>query len=277
MIVPQTLVIRGEVVMHKKDFELFQAKMRAEGDERFINARNTASGALKQLDVRITASRPLTMYAFGVLDADGPVPSTQWDALHYLRELGFLTSSAVKHFDDLEQVIAYTQEYESKRHSLDFEIDGLVIKLNDNATYNALGVVGKNPRGAIAYKFPPEEVSTRILNVTVNVGRTGVLTPGAELEPVFASGATIRMATLNNFDDVARKDLRVGDKVVIKRAGEVIPFVIGPIIEARTGTEIPITPPERCPICNFPVIRPEGEVYIYCSNRTAPAAGGPLH
>ncbi len=210
------------------------------------------------------------MYAFGIVDSDGPVPSTQWETLQLLRALGFLISDQIRRFDDLEEMIAYIQEYEAKRHSLDFEIDGLVIKLDDFATYNALGVVGKNPRGAVAYKFPPEEVTTRILRATANVGRTGVLTPGAELEPVFASGATIRMATLANYEDIARKDLRIGDRVRIKRAGEVIPFVIGPVIAARTGDEIPITPPERCPVCNSPIIHPEGEVYYYCSNPRCP-------
>src|SRR5258708_4325070 len=267
---PHSLAIRGEVIIYKKDFEAFQARMRAEGEEKFINARNTASGALKQLDARITAARPLTMYAFGVVDADRPMPTSQWETLEYLRDLGFLVSDQIRRFDDLEELIAYLPQYERKRHSLDYEIDGLVIKLDDLVLYNTLGVGGKNPRGAIAYKFPPEEVTTRIVHATANVGRTGVLTPGAELEPVFVSGATIRLATLNNYEDVARKDLRIGDRVVIKRAGEVIPFVVGPIISARTGDEIPIVPPERCPVCNFPVLHPEGEVYYYCSNPRCP-------
>jgi DNA ligase (NAD+) len=265
-----SLTIRGEVVMLKKDFESFQKKMREEGDARYINARNTASGALKQLDARITSSRPLTMYAFGIVDANGPVPQSQWESLQYLRELGFLVSNLTQRFDDLETMIKFVQDFEAKRHSLEFEIDGLVIKLDDNPTYNALGVVGKNPRGAIAYKFPPEEVTTKIINATAQVGRTGVLTPGAELEPVFVSGATIRLATLNNYEDVARKDLRIGDRVVIKRAGEVIPFVVGPIPAMRTGEEIPITPPIQCPVCNSPVHHPDGEVFYYCSNPRCP-------
>lgn len=268
---PQKLSIRGEVIMLKKDFESFQKKMREEGDLRYINARNTASGSLKQLDARITASRPLTFYAFGIVDVEGgDVPSTQWEGLQYLKSLGFLISDITRRFEDLDEMITFLQEFEAKRHSLDFEIDGLVIKIDDNNIYNTLGVVGKNPRGAIAYKFPPEEVTTRIIAATANVGRTGVLTPGAELEPVFASGATIRLATLNNYEDVARKDLRIGDRVVIKRAGEVIPFVIGPIVAARTGTEVPITPPESCPICMSPVIHREGEVFYYCSNARCP-------
>ncbi len=265
------LVIRGEVVIHKADFKAFQAKMQAEGTtEKFINARNTASGALKQLDARITAARPLTMYAFGIVEADGDVPRSQWDILRYLRDLGFLVTEHIQRFDDLDDVIAYVKAFEAQRHSLDFEIDGLVIKIDDIPTYNALGVVGKNPRGAVAYKFPPEEVTTRLIAASVNVGRTGVLIPNAELEPVFVSGATIRQATLNNFEDVARKDIRAGDRVMIKRAGEVIPFVIGPIVEARTGAEIPITPPTHCPFCGSPVIHPDGEVFYYCSNLACP-------
>ncbi|MCC7446936.1 MAG: NAD-dependent DNA ligase LigA [Anaerolineae bacterium] len=268
---PPRLVMRGEVVIHKVDFKAFQAKMQAEGTvERFINARNTASGALKQLDARITAARPLTMYAFGIVDADGDVPRSQWDTLNYLRDLGFRVTEHIQRFDDLDAVIDYVKAFEAKRHSLDFEIDGLVIKIDDIATYNALGIVGKNPRGAVAYKFPPEEVTTKLIAVTVNVGRTGVLIPNAELEPIFVSGATIRQATLNNFEDVARKDVRVGDRVMIKRAGEVIPFVIGPIVESRTGAEVPITPPTNCPFCGSPVIHPEGEVFYYCSNLDCP-------
>ena len=268
---PPRLVMRGEVVIHRADFTAFQAKMQAEGTvEKFINPRNTASGALKQLDARITAARPLTMYAFGIVDADGDVPRSQWDTLQFLRDLGFRVTEHIQRFDDLEAVIAYVKAFEAKRHSLDFEIDGLVIKIDDIPTYNALGVVGKNPRGAVAYKFPPEEVTTKLIAVSVNVGRTGVLIPNAELEPVFVSGATIRQATLNNFEDVARKDVRVGDRVMIKRAGEVIPFVIGPIVEARTGVEVPITPPTNCPFCGSPVIHPEGEVFYYCSNLACP-------
>jgi DNA ligase (NAD+) len=287
---PHRISIRGEVVIHRKDFKAFQAKMQAElaervknaatpedaerleKTERYINARNTASGAIKQLDARITASRPLTMYGFGIVDTDdmSKVPRSQWETLQYLRDLGFLVTNQIQRFDDLEKMIAFCLDFEKHRHDLDFEIDGLVIKLDDIPTYNALGVSGKNPRGAIAYKFPPEEVTTKLIGVGVNVGRTGVLIPNAELEPVFVSGATIRQATLNNFEDVARKDVRLGDRVMIKRAGEVIPFVIGPVVAARTGEEIPITPPTQCPYCNSPVRRTEGEVYYYCSNADCP-------
>lgn len=273
--VPRRLVVRGEVVIHKDDFKAFQARMQAEQPEaRFINARNTASGALKQLDPKIAASRPLTCYAFGIVDASDELgerlPRDQYAVLLYLRALGFLTSDTVQHFEDLAQVIAYVQAFEAQRHTLPFEIDGMVIKVDDAAIYNALGVVGKNPRGAVAYKFPPEEVTTRLIKVTFNVGRTGMIVPSAELAPVFVSGATIRQATLNNFEDVARKDVRVGDWIRIKRAGEVIPFVIGALPERRDGTEQVIKPPERCPFCDSPVVRAEGEIAYYCSNLDCP-------
>lgn len=274
--IPKTFIVRGEVVIHKADFKAFQSKMQAEQTEsgealKYINARNTASGALKQLDARITAARPLTVYVFGIVSADGgETPSSQFATLGYLRALGFQTSDHVRHFDDLEPMIAYVTGFETQRHSLDFEIDGIVIKLDDLAIYNALGVVGKNPRGAVAYKFPPEEVTTRLIAVTANVGRTGVITPEAELDPVFVSGATIRQASLHNYDDIARKDIRLGDRILIKRAGEVIPFVIGPIVAARTGDETPILPPESCPVCGQPVAQIPGEIYYFCTNAACP-------
>jgi DNA ligase (NAD+) len=274
---PASLTVRGEVLIHKDDFKAFQTKMHGQGDMRYVNARNTASGALKQLDPSITASRPLTLYAFGLVDGvesgiinGATLPSSQWAAMQYLAALGFLVSKDVHHFTDIEAVIVYVQEFEARRHSLPYELDGLVIKVDDFATYKTVGVVGKNPRGAVAYKFPPEIVTTRLISVNFAVGRTGVLTPAAELEPVFVSGATIRQATLNNFDDIARKDVKIGDRVAIKRAGEVIPFVIGPILQARTGVEQPIMPPTHCPFCQSPVAKAEGEVAYYCSNTDCP-------
>jgi DNA ligase (NAD+) len=296
--VPGHLVIRGEIVIHTADFKAFQAKMQAEqqaardqklaeqiaaGDElttveadttplKFINARNTASGALKQLDARITAARPLTMYAFTIVESSDEVsvPRSQWATLDYLRALGFRVTDQMARFDDFEALISHVLAFESRRHALDFEIDGIVIKLDDLPTQTALGVVGKNPRGAVAYKFPPEEVTTRLIGVTVNVGRTGVLTPTANLEPVFVSGATIRNASLHNYDDIAKKDVRYGDRVLIRRAGEVIPFVAGPVLGTRNGSETPITPPERCPVCDSPVVRNPGEVFYFCSNVACP-------
>lgn len=269
--VPSPLVVRGEVLFLKKDFEALNKRMAAEDLPLFVNARNTASGALKQKDPRVTAARPLTMYCYAIMDAGGPVPATQWETLTYLQALGFMTASEViRHFDDLEDVIAYTQAFEGRRHSLPYEIDGLVIKVNHHATFADLGVVGKDPRGAIAYKFPAEEATTKLLDAVANVGRTGVLTPTAILEPVFVSGVTVKQASLHNYDLIAQKDIRIGDTVIVKRSGEVIPYVVGPIVAARTGIERPIVPPTICPVCASPVARDEGEVAYYCTNPDCP-------
>lgn len=268
---PSRLVVRGEVLFLKRDFERLNEQMREEGLSLYVNARNTASGALKQKDARITARRPLTMYCYAVMEADGDVPATQWDTLGYLRSLGFLTADEViRHFDDLESVIEYIQMFETRRHDLPYEIDGLVIKVNDLRTSANLGAVGKDPRGAIAYKFPAEEATTKLLDVAANVGRTGVLTPTAVLEPVFVSGVTVRQASLHNYDLIEQRDIRVGDTVVVKRSGEVIPYVVGPMAGARTGDERPITPPTACPVCGSPVQRDEGEVAYYCANPACP-------
>lgn len=269
--VPSRLVVRGEVLFHKRDFETLNRRMIEAGETPFVNARNTASGALKQKDARITASRPLSMYCYQILDADGMVPEAQWATLDYLRALGFLVAEdAIAHFDELDAVIDYAEQFESRRHALPYEIDGLVIKVNDLATFQDLGVVGKDPRGAIAYKFPAEEATTRLLDVSANVGRTGVLTPTAVLEPVFVSGVTVRQASLHNFDLIAQRDIRVGDLVVIKRSGEVIPYVVGPVLSARQGNERIVEPPDTCPACGSQVERDEGEVAYYCTNSACP-------
>lgn len=269
--VPHRLVVRGEVIFLKKDFAALNRRLVAEGLPPFANARNTAAGAIKQKDARITAQRPLTAYCYGIVAADGPVPSTQWETLAYLRDLGFLTAHDVsRRFENLDDVIAYVQAFEERRHELPYEVDGLVIKIDDLATYRDLGVVGKDPRGAVAYKFPAEEATTRLLDVVANVGRTGVLTPTAILEPVFVSGVTVRQASLHNYDLIAQKDIRIGDTVIVKRSGEVIPYVVGPVIAARTGEERPIVPPPTCPACGAPVARDEGEVAYYCTNAACP-------
>ncbi len=268
---PRRLVVRGEVLFLKRDFEALNHRMREDGLPLYVNARNTASGALKQKDPRVTADRPVTTYCYAVVDADGQVPASQYETLHLLQQLGFLTPYEVaRHFDGLEDVIKFVIGFEEHRHDLPYEIDGLVIKVNDHATVDDLGVVGKDPRGAIAYKFPAEEATTRLLDVVANVGRTGVLTPTAVLEPVFVSGVTVRQASLHNYDLIDQKDIRIGDKVIVKRSGEVIPYVIGPVVGARTGEEQPIHPPQQCPVCEAPVERDEGEVAYYCTNPACP-------
>jgi DNA ligase (NAD+) len=269
--VPPRLVVRGEVLFHKKDFEALNQRMKDEGLATYVNARNTASGALKQKDVRVTASRPLTAYCYAIMDSEGGVPATQWETLNYLRALGFRTADGVlRRFTDLDELIAYVVAFEVHRHDLPYEIDGLVIKVNDLATARDLGVVGKDPRGAIAYKFPAEEATTKLLGVLANVGRTGVLTPTAVLEPVFVSGVTVKQASLHNYDLIQEKDIRIGDTVLVKRSGEVIPYVVGPVVAARTGDERAILPPATCPVCNSPVARVEGEVAFYCTNPACP-------
>ena len=269
--VPSRLVVRGEVLFLKRDFESLNRRMQEDGLSVFVNARNAASGALKQKDARITAARPLTMYCYAIVDADGEIPDTQWGTLQYLHALGFLTAQdLIQRFDDLESVLAFIEGFESRRHSLPYEIDGLVIKVNNHNLYRELGVVGKDPRGAIAYKFPAEEATTKLLDVVANVGRTGVLTPNAVLEPVFVSGVTVKQATLHNYDLIEQKDIRIGDTVIVKRSGEVIPYVVGPIVAARTGNERVIHPPELCPVCQTLVQRDEDEVAYYCPNPACP-------
>ena len=269
--VPRRLVVRGEVLFLKEDFAALNRRLAQDGLPPFVNARNTASGALKQKDARVTAQRPLTAYCYGIVDGEGHIPLTQWETLRYLHELGFLTAhDVIRRFDSLDDLITYVQAFEGRRHSLPYEMDGLVIKVDDLATARDLGVVGKDPRGAVAYKFPAEEATTRLLDVTANVGRTGVLTPTAVLEPVFVSGVTVRQASLHNYDLIAEKDIRIGDTVIVKRSGEVIPYVVGPVIAARTGAERPVERPQTCPVCAASVARDEDEVAYYCTNPACP-------
>lgn len=269
---PSILVVRGEVYIGLSDFEKLNKRRVEEGEAPYMNPRNTASGALRQLDPSITANRPLELACYQILVAEGGnVPSTQSETLHYLQDLGFPVKMDIsRRFDDLEPMIDYLQSWEERRHELDFEIDGLVIKVNDLDIVDELGVVGKDPRGMTAYKLPAEERSTQLIDVGVNVGRTGVLTPYAILEPVEIGGVVVKQATLHNFDDIAAKDIRIGDTVIVKRSGEVIPYVVGPVPDVRDGSEQPIQPPERCPACDSPVERAEGEVAYYCSNPDCP-------
>jgi len=268
---PPLLVIRGEAVIFTKDFEKMNAEFAAKGVRTFVNPRNTASGALRQLDSKLTAARPISLLCYAVVEGKGIELNTQWEVLEYLRALGFPVADAAKKFSDLDKVIAYCESWVEKRSRLPFETDGMVIKLNDLRLAAELGVVGKDPRGAIAFKFPAREVTTILNDIGVNVGRTGVLTPYAILEPVEVGGVTVRQATLHNFDYIAEKDIRIGDRVLLKRAGDVIPYVIGPVAETRTGGEKKYRRPAACPTCGEPVERVEGEVAYYCVNSACPA------
>ncbi len=269
--VPSRLVVRGEGLIFRRDFDELNRKLAQAGERTYVNPRNTAAGSLRQLDPRITAQRPIRLFCYAIVDAEGLTVRTQWETLQYLRRLGFPVAQEVAYCDDLEQAIQVAQELEEKRDELPYELDGAVIKINQLDLVEALGVVGKDPRGAIAYKFPAQVVTTRLEDIGVNVGRTGVITPYAVLEPVEVGGVTIRQATLHNFDYIQEKDIRIGDRVMIKRAGDVIPYVIGPVVGARTGAEQPYTPPDRCPSCGEPLERIEGEVAVYCVNSGCPA------
>jgi DNA ligase (NAD+) len=268
---PSWLVVRGEVFINRSDFEEMNARLVAAGDKPFANPRNAAAGSLRQLDPSVTAGRPLALYCYDVVAADGLALETQVEVMDYLCKLGFPASPHTAHCQDLEAVGQYYLEWMDRRDQLDFEIDGVVVKVNHLATRQALGVVGKDPRGATALKFPAREKTTRLLAIEVNVGRTGSVNPLAILEPVEVGGVMVKQATLHNYDDIARKDIRLGDRVIVKRAGDVIPYVVGPVVALRSGAEQPIQPPGRCPSCGEPLIRLQGEVAIYCINAGCPA------
>ena len=267
---PPYLVVRGEAFFFLDEFERINKRLEEAGEKLYVNPRNTASGTLRQLDPALTASRPLTILVYQIVDSQGEVPGTQWETLQFLKALGFPTPEA-SHHGSLDTIRPKLEEWGARRRSLNYEIDGMVIKINDHELFASLGVVGKDPRGAIAYKFPAEEVSTQLLDIGVNVGRTGVLTPYAILEPVPIGGVTVRQATLHNFEYIEEKDIRLGDRVLVKRSGDVIPYVIGPLESARTGEEKVYTPPTTCPSCGEPVVNLEGEVAWYCVNPRCPA------
>jgi DNA ligase (NAD+) len=273
--VPPVLEIRGEVYIPLSGFREMNDRRVEAGEPPFANPRNAAAGALRQLDARLTAQRPLRFFGFQVQldpDRDDHLPvRTQADMLALLQEWGVPVNPNRRSCADLAAVLAYTQEAEPLRDSLDYGIDGVVVKVAPLALWPELGVVGeREPRYAIAYKFPPDLAITKLLAIELNVGRTGSLNPYARLEPVAIGGATVKLATLHNFEDIARKDLRVGDTVIVKRAGEVIPQVVGPVVERRTGAEQSFEPPTHCPACGTPVERPADEVMVYCPNGSCP-------
>jgi DNA ligase (NAD+) len=255
-----------------KDFEELNRKLEEAGEKTYMNPRNSAAGSLRQLDPALTASRPITLLVYQIIHAErGTIPTSQWEILEYLKSLGFPVTDVAQRFDDIEAAIAYTETWDKKRDDLPYEADGMVIKIDDLTLAAELGFVGKDPRGAIAFKFPAREVTTTLLGIDVEVGRTGVLTPKAVLEAVEINGVIVKNATLHNFDYIAEKDIRVGDRVLVKRAGEVIPYIIGPVVDARTGKEKTYQPPSVCPACGQAVEHFEGEVAWYCVNAACPA------
>jgi DNA ligase (NAD+) len=269
---PLYLVVRGEAFIPTKEFAELNRKLEEAGERTYQNPRNTAAGALRQLDSQLTASRPITLLVYQIVHLEGgKVPSSQWEILEYLKTLGFPVTDIARRFNDLESAIEYTETWNEGRDKLPYEADGMVIKVDDLNLAADLGFVGKDPRGAIAFKFPAREVTTKLNDIGVAVGRTGVLTPFAILEPVEIGGVIVERATLHNFDYIAEKDIRVGDRVLLKRAGEVIPYVIGPVVDARKGKEKKYKPPSKCPACGQPAEHFEGEVAWYCVNAACPA------
>ncbi|MBR9989430.1 MAG: NAD-dependent DNA ligase LigA [Gemmatimonadetes bacterium] len=273
---PDVLEIRGEVYMPLSGFREMNERREEAGEPVFANPRNAAAGALRQLDPRLTAQRPLRFFGFQIqLDPDrnDRLPAqTQQDILALLQEWGVPVNPNRTMCGTMLAVIEYTKHAETQREGLDYGIDGVVVKVAPLELWPELGVVGgREPRYSIAYKFPPDLAVTRLLAIELNVGRTGSINPYARLEPVEIGGAMVKLATLHNFDDIARKDLRTGDMVVVKRAGEVIPQVVGPVVERRTGAEREFVPPTRCPSCDTEIERPAGEVMAYCPNSACPA------
>jgi DNA ligase (NAD+) len=270
--VPGRFEVRGEVYMTKAGFERMNEERGERGEPLFANPRNSAAGAVRQLDPSISAKRPLDIFIYGLGWAEGhSVPRSHHETLDWLSKLGFKVNPNIVRFDSIDNVIHHCEAWVEKREDLPYEIDGIVVKIDDLQLQEQLGFVGREPRWATAYKFPPTQRTTQLLDIRVNVGRTGSMNPFAVLEAVNIGGATVKLATLHNEEDIWRKDVRVGDTVIVQRAGDVIPQVVGPVPTKRTGKERKYKPPTKCPSCKQPVVRPEGEVMRYCVNPSCPA------
>lgn len=260
------LEVRGEIVMSHKAFAALNADADARGDKRFVNPRNAAAGSLRQKDPRITAKRQLQFYAYGVGAVDGAdLPDSQLGLLDWLADLGFTVSEWRRRCEGREEVLAYQREMNARRSQLDYDIDGVVFKINAQSEQDALGFVAKAPRWAIAFKFPAEEATSRVHAVDFQVGRTGALTPVARIDPVFVGGVTVSNITLHNIDEITRKDIRIGDTVVVRRAGDVIPEVVRVLPELRPADARLVALPATCPVCGSEVVRAEGEAIARCS------------
>jgi DNA ligase (NAD+) len=263
---PSVMEVRGEVYMSDAAFAELNRSQADAGDRLFVNPRNAAAGSLRQKDPAITASRRLGVWIYQLgMAQGGPQPGSHSATLEWLAGTGLPVNPESRHVDDLAGVVAYAEGMERRRHDLGYQTDGVVMKVDDLAEQAELGYTAKSPRWALAYKFPPEEQTTVLREIRINVGRTGAVTPYAVLEPVFVGGATVTNATLHNADEVARKDVRVGDTVVVRRAGDVIPEVIGPVPSLRSGAEKKWRMPKRCPFCGNPIVRIEGEAVARCT------------
>jgi DNA ligase (NAD+) len=264
--------VRGEIVMYKADFAKLNEARAAEGKPLFANPRNTAAGTIRQLDPELVASRPLYFRAYDLLCDDPHDVPTNMFAYEALRGLGFLANADAAVLQSVDDVMQFAEQWETAREELPFNTDGLVIKINDRQLYRRLGVVGKAPRGAVALKYAAEQATTKVKDIFISIGRTGAATPVAMLEPVVIAGSTVQMATLHNEGEVARKDIRVGDTVVVHKAGDIIPEVVEPLITLRDGSEQPFVMPKQCPECNTELVKYKVEDAVWrCPNEACPS------
>jgi len=268
--IPLTMEVRGEVFMSRSGFKIYNKNLIDQDLQPFANPRNAAAGSIRQLDPRIVAKRPLDIFVYLISFTETLIP-THWEALQLLKKVGYKTNPHSKCVDTIEDAIVYCIDLEKKRDDLDYDIDGVVIKVNDISKQQILGSTTKNPRWAISYKFAAQQATTTMQQIDVQVGRTGVLTPVALLKPVDVGGVTVSRATLHNFDEIRRKDIRIGDTILVERSGDVIPQVIKSIKEKRSGSEKLKSLPEICPICSTPVKKVKGKVAIRCPNKMCPA------
>lgn len=268
---PELIEVIGEVYMPEASFQDLNKERLDKGEPVFANPRNAAAGSLRQLNPAVTASRNLSMVTFGVAYSTGETPASHWQELDYLRELGFRLGEQNQRCSTIDEAAGFCASWQEKRRDLEYEIDGVVVKVDSRNQQVALGATSKSPRWAIAYKFPPEEKTTTVADILVSVGRTGVLTPVAVMQPVFVGGSTVTHATLHNEDEARRKDVRVGDTVIVRKAGDVIPEVVKVITDRRSGTERAFKMPARCPVCHSKVEREEGEAATRCVNIACPA------
>jgi DNA ligase (NAD+) len=265
---PELLEVRGEVYLPIADFAKLNEERAAAGEATFANPRNSAAGSIRQLDPALAASRPLQIWTYGIGAHRGFEPANHSDTLEWLRKRGFRVNPEIKVLKGVDEVAARCRWWEQRRDQLDFEIDGVVVKVNDRGLQRELGVAGREPRWAVAWKFPPSTATTKLNKIVWNVGRTGHLLPFAMLEPVHVSGVTVSTATLHNEEDLERKDVREGDEVIVLRAGDVIPQVVSPVIQKRKKGARRPRPPKKCPLCGTPTVKPEDSVFTICPNRT---------
>jgi len=269
--IPKRLEVRGEVYLAKEEFRRINMEREESGQPIFANPRNAAAGSLRQIDPKNTARRNLNIFIYGAAGGNETGIGNQYDMLNYLREIGFRINPNIKKAATSGEIKQYCESWKDKRKELPYETDGIVIKVNDFKLQLKLGNTSRNPRWSTAYKFPPEQGTTKVLDIKVNVGRTGALTPVADLKPVTIAGSTISRATLHNEDEIKRKDVKIGDWVLIHKAGDVIPEIIKVIKERRDGSQKEFKMPDRCPVCGADVIKPEGEVIRRCNSLACPA------